>query len=145
MFIDSSNPLGRTQMSTYIEQREIKEGSPVWFWSNAQLASYCQNSQNHWQAKTDKDRIMALLFFHQTDVAAEISFLETHSEHLRQGHMSDLFSHFALEQKKEIWVDVHEKNKEALDFYGQQGFKIVGQRKSYYRDGGTGLLMSYSV
>ncbi|HEX4922475.1 MAG TPA: GNAT family N-acetyltransferase [Bdellovibrionales bacterium] len=38
------------------------------------------------------------------------------------------------------WLEVHERNKPAQRVYEAAGFKKTGERKRYYRDGGTAWL-----
>lgn len=52
--------------------------------------------------------------------------------------------HNATSQAASIQLEVHEKNLKALKIYNQVGFKHVGTRKNYYKDGGAALLMTFS-
>jgi ribosomal protein S18 acetylase RimI-like enzyme len=72
----------------------------------------------------------------------DIVFLGTDPAFQRQGLMRTLFSHWLKEigAGSEIWLEVHGGNQMAQNLYNQLGFRIVGQRVSYYKDGATALL-----
>lgn len=85
-----------------------------------------------------------ILYRHHLD-AREISLAVTRPDSQRSGVMRSLFRHLKsqLKAQDEIWLEVHEKNQRALDFYLSEGFEQKGRRASYYRDGGAAILLSY--
>jgi ribosomal-protein-alanine N-acetyltransferase len=42
-----------------------------------------------------------------------------------------------------LWLEVHEGNKPAINIYNRCGFIKTGERKNYYSDGGTAILMEF--
>jgi [ribosomal protein S18]-alanine N-acetyltransferase len=73
----------------------------------------------------------------------EISWLATNPNHLRQGCMSTLYQALlaAESQANEVWLELHENNKEARNLYEKWGFQVTSRRPRYYSDGGAALLM----
>ncbi len=84
----------------------------------------------------------------------EILWLATSKKAEGQGLMRSLLS-FVLDNPSinahshdvsgflEVLLEVHEKNLKAIKLYAGLGFKEVGRRKNYYRDGASALLMAY--
>lgn len=78
----------------------------------------------------------------------EILWLATHPEFEGQGYMKQLLRHGldnASSNLQSILLEVHEGNPRALALYTQLGFKRVGIRKNYYRDGANALLLTFPV
>lgn len=91
------------------------------------------------------DGLSSVILFRRHDLAAEITFLATHPERRRQGEMQYLLEFLLqrLQANESLWLEVHEKNVPALALYEKLGFKQVGQRPGYYRDGGSAVLFTY--
>ncbi len=90
--------------------------------------------------------IVAFICFRETIETYEITILATGLGFLRRGFQTELLGQLkkmSISQKKQIWLEVHESNLEALNFYKKNGFKEVGLRQKYYSDGAAALLMSY--
>lgn len=92
-------------------------------------------------------RVRSVILFRDQARALEVSFLGTHPKFRCRGHMEILLKQLKtqLSEGQELWIDVHEKNQVALDYYHSRGFKRVGERKAYYADGGNALLYSYGL
>lgn len=76
------------------------------------------------------------------DTAAEILVLATHPQYHGQGLMKALIGHLKQNHAK-IWLEVHEANRGAREFYKSQGFQDFGLRKAYYRDGANAIMMGW--
>ena len=48
-----------------------------------------------------------------------------------------------LENISTVFLEVKKSNFPAINLYKKNGFKVVGERKKYYRDGSSALLMNY--
>ena len=90
-------------------------------------------------------QIAALIHFHQpSEEILEILFLGTSPFCQSQGIMSQLLSEFLAAQKdKTIWLECREDNVKARHLYAKKGFKEVGRRKAYYKDGSAAILFNY--
>lgn len=78
----------------------------------------------------------------------EILWLATQPGHQGQGHMHLLLGHIlnnATHNGVNVLLEVHEGNLSALSLYTQAGFKHVGTRKNYYKDGKSAWLMTYKA
>ena len=88
----------------------------------------------------------AFVLFRPFDQHREITVLATHPDRQRRGDMHYLLT-YLLERKspsERIWLEVHAGNLGALALYEQLGFKSVGRRPKYYRDGGDAILLTYA-
>ncbi len=98
------------------------------------------------------DRIRSFIIYREVGDVLDITVVATDPEVKRQKYAFSLFEEIirveitenkALEANhRQVWLEVHERNFAAQDLYTKLGFKIVGQRAHYYRDGGMALLMS---
>ncbi len=73
----------------------------------------------------------------------EIACLATLPEHQGKGVMSLLLNHLKL-KSREVWLEVHEDNLKAIEFYKSKEFQQVGIRKRYYFDGKNAILFSFA-
>ena len=90
--------------------------------------------------------IVSFVAYRELDDSLEIMVLGTHPEHLRQGHQKQLIDQLintAQMLGAKIWLEVHEQNQSAIDFYLKCGFKKISLRKNYYQDSAAALVMSY--
>ncbi len=74
----------------------------------------------------------------------EILCLATHPVYQRMGVMRALFQELKR-GAREIWLEVHESNSQALYFYKTQEFQLVGSRSRYYRDGKRAFLFTWKI
>ncbi len=88
--------------------------------------------------------LAAFVLFRLYEVHREVTLLATHPDRQRRGDMNFLLS-YTLERKspsERIWLEVHAENSGALGLYSTLGFKEVGRRAKYYRDGGDAVLFT---
>ena len=85
------------------------------------------------------------------DVTDEIHLLDlaVHADFRRRG-IAKAFIKRVIEAGlqmgcKRIFLDVRESNKEALRLYRNFGFKEIGLRKRYYKDGENAIVMSTTL
>ena len=74
----------------------------------------------------------------------EISLLATAPAARRKGDMRALLKALLerLPSQTDLWLEVHEANSAARNLYEKMGFREVGRRARYYRDGSAAVLYS---
>ena len=88
--------------------------------------------------------IIGVCVFQKIFCNAELTYLSIHPTFKRRGLGKKLLEEtfkqcksFAIEK---IHLEVSDKNLDALNFYHAFGFKTIGIRKKYYKDGSNALL-----
>ena len=88
--------------------------------------------------------ILGVCVFHKIYDEVEIRYLSVHPSYKRRGLGKKLINKIIKQCKNEniqrIFLEVSLKNKQALDFYEYFGFKTIGIRKKYYKDGSDAIL-----
>ncbi|MBX9765777.1 MAG: GNAT family N-acetyltransferase [Bdellovibrionales bacterium] len=93
--------------------------------------------------------LVAFVAYQELPTALEICAIGTHPLYRRGGLGAELLSELkALASARsvgarEIWLEVSERNRSAIDVYLAHGFRVVGQRPGYYPDGSSALVMSH--
>ena len=89
-------------------------------------------------------QIVGICVFQKIFCNAELTYLSIHPNFKRIGLGKKLLKEtfkqcesFAVEK---IQLEVSDKNLDALNFYNAFGFKTIGIRKKYYKDGSNALL-----
>ena len=89
-------------------------------------------------------QIIGICVFQKIFCNAELTYLSIHPTYKRKGLgkklLKEIFKQcesFALEK---IHLEVSDKNLDAINFYRSFGFKTIGIRKKYYKDGSNALL-----
>ncbi len=88
--------------------------------------------------------IMSFVTYRVYEDRFEIMAMGSNPSHLRMGNGSQLMNkikNIAAQQSLAIWLEVHENNHQAVQFYLKNQFTVVTCRKSYYLDGGSALVM----
>ena len=90
------------------------------------------------------NQIVGICVFQKIFCNAELTYLSIHPTFKRRGLGKKLLKEtfkqcesFAIEK---IQLEVSDKNLDALNFYQAFGFKTIGIRKKYYKDGSNALL-----
>lgn len=116
--------------------------SPGFHWSEELLRSEFFNSKT-WVLEKDS-LVLAFVCLRDVIDAWEISVLATRAEYQGQGYMEallkDLIRNFG--SKRQLWLEVHEKNLPAQKLYEKLGFQHNGNRGGYYKDGSAARLYS---
>ena len=75
-----------------------------------------------------------------------ITFIAVHPIHKRKGIgrflLSDLIKRSKSIQTNHIYLEVKDNNEPAKAFYKSMGFKIVGKRSNFYKDGSDALILN---
>lgn len=91
-------------------------------------------------------RVKGFIGFQKMGDDTEIIVLGTDPEFRRQKIMLELFNYFVqkiCKQNTKIFLEVHERNTAAMNFYLNCGFQVDGWRKNYYNDGSAAVNMSF--
>lgn len=87
-----------------------------------------------------KEKIGYLIIFDNSD-SLEIMKIGVIPEYRKKG-IGKLLLDKLFERKRNVLLEVREKNSIARSFYENNGFLVVGKRKNYYQDDGdTAILM----
>ena len=78
-----------------------------------------------------------------------LTFIAVHPIHQRKGLgkilLSDLIKHSKSFQTNHIYLEVKDTNKPAKAFYKSMGFKTVGNRSNFYKDGSDALIFNKEI
>jgi len=93
----------------------------------------------------ENGKLAAFVLFRVLPAALDVVILGTHPDRQRQGLMGRLLRHWMSIKPadKEIWLEVHEGNLGAQNLYKKLGFRQVGRREKYYRDGAAAVLYNF--
>jgi len=114
--------------------------SPYMNWSQAQILE-CWGSNELW-GLIQKNELVAALGLLGSDQDYEILWIQVRPDHLRKGLGTQLLSEwlcFASQHGRFVYLEVHEKNQEALGLYQKFGFEKLSVRKNYYSDGACAI------
>ena len=92
------------------------------------ICTFCTDLNNEPQS--------VILYRKVCDDLIEIDFIAVLKSSRGRGFAKALINN--LEGR--VWLEVHEKNQAARDFYSSCGFKKVGERKAYYGDSSAVLM-----
>ena len=134
--------------------REINSGySKICY--ELDLKSIKHWNQIQWKNELEKDYVTGIGIYlnnlvvgvcviHKIFDEAEIRYLSVHPYYKRRGLGKKLifriFKECEDEDIKRIFLEVSIKNKQALSFYDNLGFKTICIRKKYYKDGSDALI-----
>ena len=75
----------------------------------------------------------------------QITFIAVHRRHQRKGLgrflLSDLIKRSKSLQTNQVYLEVKNNNEPAKAFYKSIGFKTVGNRSNFYKDGSDALIL----
>ena len=75
----------------------------------------------------------------------QITFIAVHPSHQRKGLgrflLSELIKLSKSLQTNHIYLEVKKNNEPAIAFYKSMGFKTVGNRSNFYKDGSDALIL----
>lgn len=119
--------------------------NPAFDWTIAKLQSL---ATVEYFVADEGDRNVAFVAFRRLPDALEIVALATRPGMEGKGIMEKTLAAFfsglqcAKTSQPEIWLEVHAGHEKALKLYMKLGFREMGRRLKYYRDGGTAILMT---
>lgn len=92
--------------------------------------------------KTPQSKLLSFIIYKDMDEIVELLILASVFERQSQGLMGRLLTQ--LKSKfSEIWLEVHEENLRAIQFYNKEHFNLDGKRPKYYTDSKAALVMSW--
>lgn len=115
-------------------------------WPAAKLATEIDNSEG-FVMEAEGGKLGAFVLMRSLPDSVELTVLAVASNNLRNGSMSLLMEHLidAHGKQREFWLEVHEQNLAARNFYEKWSFELVGRRQKYYADGGAAILYSRRI
>lgn len=89
--------------------------------------------------------LIAFILYRSQNHVWDVTILATDPKRRRAGDMTRLLKCLQNERPEdvEIWLEVHEANQAAQNLYKKLGFRQVGNRTAYYRDGRGAQLFSF--
>ncbi len=116
--------------------------SPGFHWPEENLLSELTFADSLVAVKNSE--IVGFICVRDMSEAYEVSVLATKPECQGQGIMGAMFDHLIAEygSRRQLWLEVHEKNLTARKLYEKKGFKAEGKRGGYYRDGSAAFLFT---
>tara|TARA_Y100001978_G_C23445119_1_gene314909 strand:- start:11 stop:451 length:441 start_codon:yes stop_codon:yes gene_type:complete len=88
--------------------------------------------------------IIGVCVFQKILCNAELIYISIHPKFKRKGLgkklLKEIFKQCRIFAIEKIFLEVSDKNLDALNFYHSFGFKTTGIRKRYYKDGSNALL-----
>ena len=89
-------------------------------------------------------QIIGISVFQRIFCNAELTYFSIHPTFKRRGLgkklLKETFKQCESFSIEKIHLEVSDKNLDAIDFYQAIGFKTIGIRKKYYKDGSNALL-----
>ena len=115
-------------------------------WSNEQLENAIEDDNYICIALLDDDDMLSYLIAVQTLDDINILSIATKKECQKNGYATMLIKwmvNLCRQVDKTLSLEVKSKNSVAINLYTNIGFKKIHERKNYYRDGDTALIMFY--
>ena len=115
------------------------------YWTYSQLADgFLSGRLSGYIVEKDGEIIACSAINFSIDDADLVNILVAHA-YRKQGVadklMSEMLSDCEKIELKTLFLEVRESNMPAINLYGKYGFKTVGKRPKYYKDGETALVM----
>ncbi len=100
-------------------------------------------------SRNDDAPLPGYVLFHYVAGEAELLRLAVEPAERRQGLGRQLVEHglarLRQEQIQACFLEVRKDNEPAIQLYNAMGFKRVGRRRGYYRDGTDALILSLAL
>lgn len=110
-----------------------------------QLEEMLKDSKYHiYSYMENDDKIKGYIILIDSYDCYEIMKIGVKNNFRREGIGGKILEYIVTNYKKDIFLEVREKNYIAREFYKKNKFKEIGKRKNYYGDGETAILMSIS-
>lgn len=113
---------------------------PGFHWPAAHLKSEFAHARG--AGLWDGDELQAFVFWRRTGDDNEITVLASRKGAARRGWMKKLLGGLLVASSRRWLLEVHEFNTAALSLYDFAGFREIGRRPKYYRDGASAVLMA---
>lgn len=130
------------ELRKIVEAIVHKQGlHPGFYWPTEQLLAEIATAEG--LVLLDQGLVKSFVLYRCMPDIWEISVVATHPLYAGQGFAEILLrSMVKNKHNNSIWLEVHCENCSAQKLYEKVGFKKVGERPRYYRDGSTAYLYS---
>ena len=114
-------------------------------WTKDQILSSLNNDSTVFYGLYQNNILISLVSVIITLDDINILDICTANKHKNMGYASKLIEHIkSIKQNNQtISLEVKRTNQIAINFYKKHGFKIIAERKKYYRDGEDALIMFF--
>lgn len=119
-----------------ISQEQFKDES----WTFSQFKECTQNKEYITYALIVKGEIASFLISQNLVDSINLLLLATKSKFKNNGFATLLMKKLITESKTKIWLEVKD-NSPVIELYKRLGFSSLYERKNYYKDGTTALVM----
>ncbi|MDO5043701.1 MAG: tRNA (adenosine(37)-N6)-threonylcarbamoyltransferase complex transferase subunit TsaD [Coriobacteriia bacterium] len=141
MSINDIEQVAKLECSNFQDQREV--------WSEAMFAEEFKHKDRIWWVAHDQGRIIAFAGGQYLDGEVQILDIAVDKAYQKQGIGSKLLSRVSYDGQQlgahSASLEVKSSNEAAIALYKKRGFRVVGERKNYYGQGSSALLMSASL
>lgn len=139
----------KNRIETAVRLREIESAGTGWaLWSDKAYEDELQNPDSKFFTLSNHGRPLDAFVFYRT-VDTEAWIMQIAVEHKRQGRGSELMRAFLAELKTlgftEVGLEVASGNTSAVRLYEKFGFKKIGERKAYYRNGDSAWVLKLQL
>jgi ribosomal-protein-alanine N-acetyltransferase len=137
--------IGRLAPSASAEMAHLEQLGAENPWTQAQLEESLRNPAClAWGERGAAGELLGHLLLSSVEDEAEILTLLVHPTRRRQGLGRALLIYAMQAVAATTWhLEVRGDNPPAISLYEQVGFRTVGRRRGYYRQGQDALLMSW--
>lgn len=115
------------------------------FWSLDEISSELQVGQGI--GLFEEEQLVSFILYRILGEILEIELLASHPQRMGRGGMRSLLAELELRHENcvELWLEVHDANLRARNFYEKFGFIETGLRPRYYRDGGGARIFAKKI
>lgn len=114
------------------------------FWSLETYQNLCKNYQTQMFVYIKEEKCIAYAVFLDMADVYELVKIAVKKEFRGQKNGIYFLKEIVMKLDKNIFLEVRENNKAAINLYEHAGFKKINIRKNYYRDTGeNALIMTY--
>lgn len=103
------------------------------------IYSFFTNSRYNIDVVYENDILVAYIIIYDAVDSYELFEIATNENFRNKGYAKKLLDNLPLD--KEIFLEVSENNKEALNLYLSYGFKKISTRKNYYLDNSSAIIL----
>ena len=137
-------PLEQSDFSRLASVKDI-DFSDAWNYDMLVSAEKAGNFYGFTIKKDEKSELIAFITFSVSIDTLDIEDVYTFSDYRKKGFakmlINSVLDYAKQNNKNKIFLEVKKTNEKAISLYQGLGFSIISERKKYYADGETALVM----